>query len=338
MNKGDYYIATQAIESVNKQVEHLNLNLKLTEIEYSHSNYMNDFNLELRYNDKLYNFDVEVKRNLINKTALLSFHELITNRENKILFVSDYISNEIKKYFRKHSISYISGSGNAFISQNELLLYFDFPKIEKEPESIGKAFEKAGIRLISQLLFNKELINMSYDEIAEIVDISKGSISNIFKDLQREGFLYTVDKKRILRNKKDLLEKWVTAYDRKLRPSILIGKYRQLDSSVSIQLTENSLWSGEKAAEIMHLNIKPQHKIIYTQLDSVHIIKKLKLIPDDMGNIELLNIFWNSAKLQNNDSTIVPAILVYADLILSKNDRNHEIAKELYEHSIQNNW
>ncbi len=108
MNKGDYYIATQAIESVNKQVEHLNLNLKLTEIEYSHSNYINDFNLELRYNDKLYNFDVEVKRNLINKTALLSFHELITNRENKILFVSDYISNEIKKYFRKHSISYIS--------------------------------------------------------------------------------------------------------------------------------------------------------------------------------------------------------------------------------------
>jgi hypothetical protein len=56
---------------------------------------------------------------------------------------------------------------------------------------------------------------------------------------------------------------------------------------------------------------------------------KIRLHKSTDGNIEILNKFWSF----NNDGTDkhnVPPLLIYADLIVSKLDRNFETAKMVH--------
>jgi hypothetical protein len=53
------------------------------------------------------------------------------------------------------------------------------------------------------------------------------------------------------------------------------------------------------------------------------------VIIDNNGNITLLKRFWGD--LSTDEPSIVPILLVYADLMCSKSARNHEIAQQIYE-------
>jgi len=56
---------------------------------------------------------------------------------------------------------------------------------------------------------------------------------------------------------------------------------------------------------------------------------KLKLVPDENGDVEILHMFWKE-KEKFREKYITPTLLVYADLISSGHERNIEIAKQLY--------
>ncbi|MEI6436797.1 MAG: type IV toxin-antitoxin system AbiEi family antitoxin, partial [Bacteroidota bacterium] len=58
--------------------------------------------------------------------------------------------------------------------------------------------------------------------------------------------------------------------------------------------------------------------------------KEIDLIPDENGNVELLDIFWDSESYQG-----LPPLLIYADLMSSGSDRNVETAKMILENELQ---
>ncbi|MDO9578284.1 MAG: hypothetical protein Q7J16_10405 [Candidatus Cloacimonadales bacterium] len=123
---------------------------------------------------------------------------------DNILLVSDYISPQIEKYLLAKKISFINASGKVFLHQNQLLLYIDYPEQAKKSIVFGAAFEATGVKFIFHLLNKPESINKSYQELAHLTGVSTGSITKIFKDLKKNGFLYTLINKRILRNKNEL--------------------------------------------------------------------------------------------------------------------------------------
>ena len=64
-----------------------------------------------------------------------------------------------------------------------------------------------------------------------------------------------------------------------------------------------------------------------------------RLVPDLVGDIELLEAFWDFDDAdflpEPLNKEIVPTLLVYADLIASNDPRNLETAKMIYEKLIQ---
>jgi hypothetical protein len=140
----------------------------------------------------------------------------------------------------------------------------------------------------------------------------------------------------MIRNQNELLAQWVTAFGRKLRPEFVIGKYKTLTALKPGILPAQTFWSGEMAAELLNLNLKSQNKTIYTDLPPVEIIKELRLIPDEKGSIELLKTLWNTKELTSDLFNIAPSLIIYADLMLSENSRNIEIAGEFYERFLRN--
>lgn len=292
-----------------------------------------DLILEMHFNQHQYQFVASIKRRLASNADILFINEEFSPNPN-ILIITEYIAPAVEEVLRQRSISYIDTRGNIFLVSNQLFVLIN--KADKKAVKLqsGSIFQKAGIKLLLYILQKPVILNLSYKQISEIAEISTGSISKILSGLKRQEFYYERNGRRIIRNRKALISQWVTAFGMRVRPELVIGRYRSQIEYRSMKLPDNVVWSGETAAELLNLNLKSQSAIIYTTNNPLSIIKTLQLIPDEDGNIELLRTFWNTDELISDVIDTAPSLIVYADLLLSASSRNMEIAEELYENSL----
>ena len=195
-------------------------------------------------------------------------------------------------------------------------------------------------------MLDEDLVNQTYDVMAKAANISKSTIGNILKDLKERHFLIQLNQKtRKLNNKQDLLEKWLQAYNEKLKPSLLRGKFRFLPNRLSawkkMDLGEDTFWGGEPAADILTDYLSPGEWTLYSKKSKNDLIKNLYLVPDPKeGNVSVYNIFWNveGGEFDNDTLQIVNPLLVYADLISTKDSRNFETARKIYERELSTHY
>ncbi|MCE0723998.1 type IV toxin-antitoxin system AbiEi family antitoxin [Legionella resiliens] len=95
----------------------------------------------------------------------------------------------------------------------------------------------------------------------------------------------------------------------------------------------NFLWGSEIAASHLTRYLKPELITLYADNDLPQLQLKFRLKKNTHGNIELLKKF--GAFDTEDSSTIVPHILVYADLLNSFDERNQETASLIYEQYIK---
>jgi hypothetical protein len=240
---------------------------------------------------------------------------------------------------RLDGIEFIDTAGNAFINQTPVYIFL---KGNRPPEDVRKAplrraFKPAGLRIIYAFLCTPGFENKAYREIAAATDVALGTVGWIMKELKDLGFLLDMGKRgNKLTQREDLLQRWVTAYPEKLRPKLILGRYRgeygwwqqkKLDPL-------EAQWGGEVAAERLTHYLKPEVITIYTttqQLNQLLLGNRLRKDPE--GDVEILERFWKPVgKLEYED--LVHPILVYADLLATGNQRNIETAKMIYEQHI----
>jgi len=95
------------------------------------------------------------------------------------------------------------------------------------------------------------------------------------------------------------------------------------------------LWGGEPAASLLTNYLTPEKFIIYTNGSWQELVRALKVVPDDNGDIEVLEMFWNEND-KYREKNIVPPLLIYADLMGSRIGRNVETAKLILENELSN--
>jgi len=291
-----------------------------------------------------YDFTIEAKNELRkeNKGFLLTrLEQLSTLTKRPTLVIGKYIALDVAKELKENEINYLDVAGNCYIKNKDLVIYITGQKVQrKEKTNQTKAFQEAGIKIIFNLLSNPENLQLSYRELAELADVSIGSVSNVMKELEDLNFILKTKLKRVLKNKPTLLERWVIAYQDVLRPRLVKKQMRftnidfarnwqqlPLDQEEGI-----SLWGGEPAAAILTNQLAPEKFCIYTNESWQSIGQDLGLVPDINGTVEILQLFW---KDNNNAKQVAPALLVYADLIGSGYGRNIEMAKIILENELQ---
>jgi len=284
--------------------------------------------------DKNYYFTIQIKSSLAGNAVINSLKSKLPALRSKLI-IADYISPKVEEFFYQNQISFIDLRGIIFLNQNSLYIKIRHNLQPLEHKAHGYAFQKAGVKLLLYIIMQPNLLNQSFRNISLAAEVSTGTISKVFKDLKNKGFLSHRNSKRFIRNRKDLINKWVYAYVTKLRPICFIGNYKS-SQNMKNQLPLNTYFSGEIAAELLDINYKGQVYTLYTGLPELEIVKKVHLIPFDQGNIELFKIFWNQNTLTTNNDLTAPILIVYADLMLSDSSRNHEIAEELYEKYLLN--
>ena len=274
-----------------------------------------------------------------NEGFLIDLFTPFDGKTDSKIIVARYISIDTAQKLKANNINYLDVSGNCYIKTKNLLIHVLGQKVQrKQKTNQAKAFQETGIKLIFSLLSNPENLQLSYRELAVLADISTGSVSNIMNELETQRFILKTKKKRILKNKSELLERWVIAYHDVLRPRLLKKQMRFVKSDnsfdwKSIKLNNHTSWGGEPGAAILTNHLNPEQFTIYTIENWQSLGTIIGLIPDNNGKVEILQWFWKKDD-EYSENEIVPPLLVYADLMGSGYGRNIETAKIILENEL----
>jgi hypothetical protein len=282
--------------------------------------------------NKEYTFTVELKKEL----RAVNIPRLAANKEHydNLLVVARVIYPNIRKKLQEMNINYMDTFGNIFLQQGELLLLITGEKAQVPVViNTGRAFNKAGLRLIYHLLTQEDFLQKTYREMAAECETALGNINYIIKDLQEQGYLVKKNNKDwLLKNRETLINKWAENFLNKLQPEYLMGTFRfqatdgiKYWNKLKLDATKTH-WGGEPAADILTNYLQPATLTIYTEENRIDLIKKYRLIPDINGNIKLYTKFW---KATEKKETVHP-LVIYADLLGINDPRTVELANMIY--------
>jgi hypothetical protein len=278
-----------------------------------------------------------------NKGMVFNEIENLKQKTKKpIIAIAKFIAIDIARELKEKKINYIDRAGNAFIKQGELLIYITGQKPEKPANfNQSRAFQESGIKLIFQLLTQPDDLQLSYRNLAEKTGIALGSVSIIMKELDDLRFVVKTKNNRYLKNKKELLERWILAYNDVLRPRLLKKRFRfstneaynkWQDLPLNV-ISGRNFWGGEPGASILTKQLQPQDFTIYTDGGWQSIASALKLIPDNEGDVDILAVFWKENESATNQK-IAPTLIILAELMSSGKERNIETAKTIIENEL----
>lgn len=252
------------------------------------------------------------------------------------LLVTHYVTPPQTEKLRRANVQFVDAAGNAFLNQPPLyvLVMGKRPPVSLVSNKTTRAFTTAGVKVVFALLSCPTLLAAPYREIAATAGVSLGAISQVLEDLKQTGYLLDHGTKgRRWQKRAELVHRWSEAYTERLRPKLLLGRFRADQSAwwKEVQLAElQACWGGEVGAAKLTKYLKPQIKTIYAPGKLPKLQVQFGFHPEREGEIELLKKFWTFAALPAHPD-IAPALLVYADLVASGDERNLETAQLLYD-------
>jgi len=286
-------------------------------------------------------FNAEIKKELRNHQ--LTQIEYDARNNPPFMIIAERIFPGIKEQLRHLKIAYLEANGNVFFHENRFRYFIEANKPLQTPkEKQNRAFTKTGLKVLFHFLLNPEIINLPHREIGEITGVAHGNIAYIFNGLKENGFLARLNKNTYqLINKKQLLDKWMVAYKETLQPTLEIGRFRFASDENfihwrNVQLREGeTLWGGEPAGDLLTDYLRPGEHTLYTMEIRNELMRNYRLIPDPKGDVRVYKKFWNIKT--NDNSTAVPPLLTYVDLINTGDKRCIETAEMIYKQHVEPN-
>jgi hypothetical protein len=313
--------------------------------------------IEISYQGKIYEFDLIVRNSLANQSAFNTLIKAIPIKKHgkPILLIVESLTKSLAYLLKRNRINFLDISGNMFMQTQDFFVFVldSFSMQKKSPHKPGTLFYATGLKIIFNALIYPEILECTQRDIAAICGVSLGSVSKVIKDLKKSAFLVSFKNgNRKLLNKERLVGLWIDGYSLNLRPRLLKGRYRFANRSMMrkwrdypLERFQSSFWGGEAAADLYTGYLNPEKLTIYTDNRVLNIMKALKLVPDNNGQVEILRTFWDLDYHQKHDflslahqvnRPVAPIFLVYSDLVISKDDRNFEVANMLYEKYLSN--
>ncbi|WOG32954.1 type IV toxin-antitoxin system AbiEi family antitoxin [Segatella copri] len=284
-----------------------------------------------------------VKEN-ITKTSLnptLATMQAMNNDKQQILLVTQYVTPQVSTELASKGINYLDCAGNCLVRYmkrgNLIFQISNQGRKNTEPQvKTYPVFQDAGLKVVFYLLQNADNVKKPYREIKEQIGVSLGSVKNILDELARRGFVCDTRNGRAIKDKKKLLDLWVSNYNEVLKPKLLVGTMAfrteaKRNEWKNIELPQGMVWGGEPAANLIDGYLQPGSFDIYTELPAAHLMRTGAVKQDVNGEIHLYNKFWN----WETDNRTIPAILIYADLMGSGNCRCLEAAQRILKNELK---
>ncbi len=260
----------------------------------------------------------------------------LREKAKPLMVVANYITPNAKKLLQDNKINYVDRVGNILLNIYPFHIYIEgIPNHAPAEDRKNRAFTKAGLKVVLQILIDTTLINATYRELAKKANVALGTIPKVIAGLNEEGYLLKKnDKEWLLKGYKDLLDRWQEEYTKRLKPTLYIKRYRANDKNFhenwkQLTLQQETVWGGEPAADILTTYLKPQYFTVYTKETQQEIMQGYRWVPDEQGDIFVYRKFWDHPP--ENGKEVAPLPLIYADLMETGDSRCVETANQIYE-------
>ena len=302
-----------------------------------------DGELYLLINENLKkHFFIEVKKEV--RAHHVTAIEDMAKVHQPLLLVAQTIPPGVKTILREKKIAYLDAAGNIFIDTKDIFIRIEGNKFT--PLAKGgnnRAFTKTGLKVVFHFLLYPDQVNTTYQEIAGATGTAIGNVKNVLDGLKNAGFLLQLDKKKMqLVNTRTLFDRWLTGYAEILKPNLLIGKYKMINPDAREnweQLpmeNQQTFWGGEPAAAMLTNQLRPEILTVYTDDTAYPFMAKWKMIPKENGDICIYKKFWKEYPLFG--AVTAPPLLVYADLLLTNDPRNLELAQVIKQQHLPDEY
>jgi hypothetical protein len=294
-------------------------------------------------------FTIELKPTVLkNVTGLLAHWPHPVGQPWVLL--TPYVSEEAGRELRRQGLCYADTAGNAWLHHPDAEIYIMVEGRPRLPKTVlatgtsaatGRAFRKSGLRVLFHLLNEPDLVRQPYRTIGERTATPAATVGLIMVDLLQQGYLIG-EEPRQLRRRDELIRRWVEGYGDTLRPRLPTVRYHWVDAQSAsggwqrLPLGADTWWGGEPAANLLLDGyLLPEFFTLYSNATRAALMRQLRLVPDPLGNVEVRPPFDERLTFTIPTSRCVPPLLVYADLLLSGDARNREVADKLYARYLQ---
>ncbi len=281
---------------------------------------------------------------LLTPAAAVRLAASLTDDERRrSLIVTGFVRPAVADLLRRAGLAYVDSAGNAHIEHPPLFVHVegrtrpDGHTAAATAPPTARAFRGDGLKVVFALLVCPELADRSYRDLATLAGVSHGVVQYTVQHLIRLGFLVRLGRtRRRLDRLTELLDRWAVGYTDSLRPKLSLGTYRFV-SPDRLRLwpdlpldPAHDRWGGEPAAALATGYLSPGRLTLYTRADPPELMRRLRLVPDADGSVELVRPFWPTALEQaaadRFPPTATPDVLTYADLLSIRDPRTAEVA------------
>jgi hypothetical protein len=287
--------------------------------------------VRVRYGDQEILYAAEVKRE-IRPAMLGAVTQQLAHLGQPALLVTNYVTPPLADALKERGIAFLDAAGNAYLKHLPLLIWVKGQRPQKliTANVTTRTFNPSGLQVIFPLLCHPEWADRPYREIAQMATVAHGTVGWVLAELPKLGFMAEIGGKRRLLQPERLLQQWIEAYARTLRPRLLLGRYHadQLDWYKTLDLGKYGyVLGGEPAAARLTHHLRPGTVTLYGQKVEPRLLLDQRLRPDPQGMVEILRRFW---KFDYDDQLLTPLPLIYADLLAIGDARCLETAKLIY--------
>lgn len=249
----------------------------------------------------------------------------------ELLVVGPHISSRTADAFRAAHIDYIDSAGNAHLNFDPVLIDIRgrpglTPRKGRGPTD-GNLFSARRMQVLFVLLAWPDLVDRPVRMIADTAGTSVGIAQSTLEIMKESDYIVG----RSLHRRDELIDLWTAAYR-----STLIPKLREASFAGDVaSWSPPPGWqvSGESAVQMIR---QPQTLTIYVQnFDPIEAIRSGWRKSSD-ADIEVRRKFWNEPPWATAPEqygafteTAAPPLLVYADLLASREPRQTDVATAL---------
>lgn len=271
--------------------------------------------------------------------ALMQARQLAEQGGKPTVLVAEYVTPPVADDLRAHGQPFADVVGNAWLPAPLVFITGRKRTAPAVPAATGRADTPAGLKILFALLCDPALADAPHRAIAAAAGVALGGVPAVLQDLQQQGHLLVLGKRRRLDATRRVLDAWAQAYARRLRTKTLHGMYAtpMFDTWADWSLDATvGLWGGEPAASLLTNYLRPGILTIYTERLPPPFMARQRMTRADGQThrvLEWRKPFWGQLPAGPRPD-VVPPVLVYADLLATGDGRCIETAKVLYEQEL----
>jgi hypothetical protein len=329
--------AEQVLHDAGEAIRELGLHWQIRHRKPGAERRQPDTLVRLRHPRGEIDFAVEIK---IKPTHVADILPALNHQDGPTLLVADYINPKLAARLRENQVNFVDAAGNAHLRHDGLYIWVTGRRNQLRltaQRERRRAFQPSGLKLVFALLCRPELAEADYRTLADVADVALGTVQWVMRDLIQEGYVLRLGRfERRLTEPRKLLDDWLPAYVRELRPRLLLGRFETQDLTwwKDTDLRPyGAVWGGEPAAARLTKHLKPGTLTIYADKIPAPLVIEGRLQMNDAGRVEFREKFWHFDTGVEAPET-APPVLVHADLVALGDPRALETAEYVYEKLI----